>query len=212
VCEGLRTPILATLVLVATTLAARGQTRPASPPEDLRAAPGRPGWSVDARSGCWLWNARPRPDEVVRWGGVCGPDGRAGGRGVAEWSSAGKVARYEGDYRDGKRDGRGVQTLVNGDRYEGEFRDDKLHGHGVYTFADGTRYEGEFRDDNFNGRGVLTGANGDRYEGEFRDDRANGRGIYTLAGGDRYDGDWRDGCFRNGNHRAALGRPLSECP
>ena len=249
----------AILVLIFAVTAALAQGRPAPPAEDVRAGLGRPGWSVDVRTACWIWNSDPKLGDTVQWTGSCEPDGRAVGDGVAEWRTDGKVtARYEGQYRDGKAHGRGVFTFPrgvryvgefrddkfngrglyiwpSGNRYEGEFRDGKMNGQGVYTMANGNRhigeyrdgkrngrgvatwptgerFEGEYRDDNRNGRGVSTWANGDRYVGEFRDDRPDGRGLFTVANGNRYEGEWRQGCFRDGERRAAIGRPLSDCP
>ena len=197
-------------VLVPLTLA-WGQARPAPPLADQAAAPNRAGWAVDARTGCWLWNAHPREGETVLWNGGCDSSGRATGPGVAEWHRAGKIDRTEGEYRDGKRNGRGVHISLDGLRYEGEFRDDKFHGRGVLTFVNGNRYEGEFGNNLFQGSGVLTFANGNRYDGEWRDGKPNGRGVYLRVDGNRFAGEWRDGCFREGRRNAAIGRPLSEC-
>src|SRR6266566_4744106 len=203
----------AILVLIFAVTAALAQGRPAPPAEDVRAGLGRPGWSVDVRTACWIWNSDPKLGDTVQWTGSCEPDGRAVGDGVAEWRTDGKVtARYEGQYRDGKAHGRGVFTFPSGvryvgefrddkfngglyiwpsgNRYEGEFRDGKMNGQGVYTMANGNRHIGEYRDDNRNGRGVSTWANGDRYVGEFRDDRPDGRGLFTVANGNRYEGEW----------------------
>ena len=47
--------------------------------------------------------------------------------------------RYEGDFIDGKRTGRGIFTWPDGRRYEGDFIDDKRHGHGIFTWPDGIR-------------------------------------------------------------------------
>src|SRR5262249_53604233 len=150
----------AVLAMSVTLLAigiASSQTRPAPPPAVEVAAPGRPGWSVDVRSGCWVWNIAPQHAETVTWSGSCGLDGLATGRGVSEWrweqNGERKVQRYEGEYRGGKRSGRGV-----------------------VTFVDGARYQGEFRDDNYNGRGVVMYANGDGHEGECANGRRDGRG------------------------------------
>ena len=100
------------LLLIACSLAGMiicgvtwGQNRPAPPADDLRGAPGKPGWAVDERSGCWLWNADPQPGETVTWSSGCGPDGLANGRGILEWRSDGKTERYEGDVTNGRRNG-----------------------------------------------------------------------------------------------------------
>jgi hypothetical protein len=62
--------------------------------------------------------------------------------------------RYNGERKDGERNGYGVQTYTNGDRYEGEWKDGEKNGFGIYTWDYGGRYEGEFRDNKFNGYGI----------------------------------------------------------
>jgi hypothetical protein len=229
------TPIIALCVtLFLPTNLARGQTRPAPPPADQAAGPNRPGWAVDSRMGCWLWNPFPQAGETVSWSGSCDAGGRATGTGVAEWRVGGKVDHSEGEYSDGKKNGRGVYRSANGDRYTGEFRDDKFNGRGVMIFAKGGRYDGDWRDGKANGRGVFYLANGARYDGEWKDDRqhgrgtltlpdgnwyegewrdgrANGRGVYMRTDGNRFAGEWRDGCLRDGRSVAAVGRPLADC-
>ena len=99
------------------------------------------------------------------------------GRGVYVWAPNGKWAgyRYEGDWKDGKRQGRGVYVTANGDRYEGDFKDGKKHGRGVLVWGSKSKWAG------------------DRYEGDFKDDKKHGRGVYVTANGDRYEGGWKDG-------------------
>ena len=183
--------VLALMVMLPALASAQG--RPAPPSIFLRAAPGRPGWSIDAGTGCWVWNSDPRPDDAVTWTGACGSDGLATGQGVEEWTNGDQVSRYEGEVREGKAQGRGVYTFANGDRYDGEYRDDKRHGRGVFDWATGDRYEGEFRENRRDGRGVLTTTTGSRYDGEWRDGEQNGVGILTYADGARYAGEWRNG-------------------
>lgn len=86
-------------------------------------------------------------------------------------------------------------------------------GHGVEEFRYGgnvSRYEGEFLDGKKHGTGTKTWPNGNRYVGEWREGRAHGKGVFTMSSG-RFDGEWNDGCFRDGDRRAGVGRPPSEC-
>ena len=94
--------------------------------------------------------------------------GLAEGRGIAAGT-----ARYEGEFKAGRKHGKGVKTWANGDRYEGEFFEDRRQGHGVYTW----------------GRGPWAG---ERYEGGFVADRRTGYGEYHYASGDVYRGEWKD--------------------
>ena len=54
--------------------------------------------------------------------------------------------------------GRWLNT--NGDKYEGEWRDGKPSGFGVQTFASGEKYTGTWKDGKVEGQGALTAANG----------------------------------------------------
>lgn len=95
-------------------------------------------------------------------------DGLAEGRGRASG-----VAEYEGEFRAGRKHGKGIKTWPNGDRYEGDFHEDRFEGFGVYTF----------------GRGPWAG---ERYEGDFAGGRRHGHGVYRWPTGDVYAGPWRE--------------------
>jgi len=83
------------------------------------------------------------------------------------------VSSYRGDFLAGKKHGKGIKVMPNGDRYEGDFRDDYRQGHGVYVWGGKTPWAGN------------------RYEGEYKRDLRDGHGIYQWASGDRYDGEWK---------------------
>lgn len=211
-------------------------TRPAPPPADQLARPGKPGWTVSEPSGCWVWNGEPKKGETVEWRGDC-KDNIAEGAGELKWTYVdnGEIAteQFSGQLRRGKLHGHGKHTSANGEVYQGEFRDDLRNGHGLQVFGD-LSYEGEFRNGDWNGRGVLQLDNGSRYEGEFRDGEFWGHGVYVWANGRRYEGEWRndqpngfgryldtkavwhhgnwrDGCFEDDNYRIAIGRLVAEC-
>ena len=58
---------------------------------------------------------------------------------------------YKGEFKAGKKEGRGKLTLANGDIYDGEFKADMKEGHGTYqkhpTSANAAieKYEGEWK-------------------------------------------------------------------
>lgn len=87
---------------------------------------------------------------------------------------SGAASGYRGDFRAGKKHGRGVKVMPNGDVYTGDFADDYRHGKGVYVWGPGTPWAG------------------DRYEGEYRRDLRHGWGVYQWSSGDRYEGPWQD--------------------
>jgi hypothetical protein len=146
-------------------------------------------WSVDAHTGCKLWNIAPLPNETMTWSGAC-RNGLGQGQGVLQWFEAGRP----------------------GDRYEGELRDGKQTGHGVITSTDGRRYEGDFRDGTMSGNGTYSSPNGDHYDGEWRSGKPNGVGRFVSVVGGTYDGFWTNGCFKDGARRAAVIVALSSCP
>ncbi|TNV84258.1 hypothetical protein FGO68_gene3433 [Halteria grandinella] len=127
---------------------------------------------------------------------------------------------YEGEWRDGQKNGQGKETFADGRTYEGEFKDDKKcgYGYGKYICEDGRVYEGEFKNGKQNGQGKMTQAdcetyeggwkegnrhgkgkvvypNGEAYEGEWKDDMLNGKGKYTWADGRIYEGEFKDDLY-----------------
>lgn len=121
--------------------------------------------SGSAQSSCRVFD--PDLAQSVYTGGC--KDGLADGYGVV--SGAGS---YRGDFRAGKKHGKGIKMMPNGDRYAGDFRDDYRHGKGAYVW------------------GASTPWAGDRYEGEYRHDLRHGWGVFQWGSGDRYEGPWQD--------------------
>jgi hypothetical protein len=141
-------------------------------------------WVVDVKSGCQVWNPNPQLEETVAWSGSC-VNGRAQGRGTAQWLKDGNPSESdEGEWRDGRQTGKGTQIWSSG-RYDGELSDGEPSGHGILTLQK-LRYEGDFRDGKPNGVGALT------------------------AGSETVRGTWKDGCLQ-GSRRASIGVPLSAC-
>lgn len=104
-----------------------------------------------------------------------------------------KSFKYEGEFKDGLKQGTGKYEWENGDRYEGTFAEDRPHGTGKYQFANGDTYEGEVKAGVVAGRGIYVTRSGDRIEGSFAAGLANGIGNYRFASGDRYEGEMAGG-------------------
>jgi hypothetical protein len=136
----------------------------------------KPGWITDAK-GCRVWNPNMEPKEAIAWSGACA-EGHAQGYGVVQWFMNGKATdRFEGEYLNGRRHGRGVFSWANGDRYEGGYSEDNRAGVGVFTWGKGGRYDGEWHDNLPNGKGKLTKPDGTTYAGTFKN------GCYQLSTG-----------------------------
>ncbi len=100
---------------------------------------------------------------------------------------------YEGEMKDGLRNGVGTFRWSNGDVYIGEYVNDVRQGKGKFLYASGNVYEGDFFNGNFHGYGVFRWADGDVYEGEWKNDERHGNGKYIYADGSYYTGVWENG-------------------
>ncbi|KAG8505483.1 MORN repeat-containing protein 1, partial [Galemys pyrenaicus] len=122
--------------------------------------------------------------------------------------------RYEGQWKDGKKHGRGRLLLGDGGYYEGEFLRGEMtgtgrrhwaasgdtysghfvlgepQGHGVVTYGAGGRYEGELAHGVREGQGCLVDAAGQVYRGSFHGGRRHGHGRMAFWNGDTFAGEW----------------------
>jgi len=123
-------------------------------------------------------------------------------------------SKFTGEWKNGKRDGKGIIVKKDGSIFEGEYKNDKANGKGTWRFSDGHKYEGEFKDGRFiietkifpngnkytgdfknnllDGKGTFTLSNGNKYIGEFKDNQFNGKGTYIFANGQKIVGDFKD--------------------
>jgi hypothetical protein len=100
---------------------------------------------------------------------------------------------YVGDLENGKKNGYGTYTWLNGKKYVGEFKDDRMHGQGTLIWSSGNEYVGEFKNGTIHGEGTKTWTNGNKYIGEWKNYKMHGQGIYTWHSGGKYVGEWKDG-------------------
>lgn len=101
---------------------------------------------------------------------------------------------YEGDFKNGKWDGRGVVIHDGGKyKYEGNFSDGKQNGYGKLTIGN-VIFSGVFKDDKPLGEFEIIYPNGQRYAGEINDFRPHGRGVlFSSSGSIAYSGNWNTG-------------------
>jgi hypothetical protein len=113
------------------------------------------------------------------------------GRGV--WHAANRDM-YDGEWKDGNKNGRGIYTYARGDRVECSWDDDQLHGKEcIYTEKQGSQYQGEYKEGARSGRGIYVAGNGAKYDGDFRFGKEHGMGTLVDANGDKYTGDFSFG-------------------
>ncbi len=107
---------------------------------------------------------------------------------VTENTSNGK---YEGFYKNGKRNGKGKYTWNSGEVYDGDWVDGNRTGIGTYTWQDGDKYEGGFKNGSRIGKGTFTWADdGTKYIGDWKDNERIGRGKYIYSNGSFSVGKW----------------------
>jgi hypothetical protein len=142
-----------------------------------------------------------------------------------------KFDRYEGQLKDGVREGPGIIYYRSGSeliKYDGEWKSRCQHGHGTEWYSKGGRYEGEWEDKKRHGHGIAYDSEenqcgeewehglrvktieyecGDRYKGEYNDDEEpHGQGTMFWSDGDRYEGQWKLGSMEgHGNFCYANG-------
>lgn len=102
---------------------------------------------------------------------------------------------YEGDLKNGLREGFGKLTLSDGSIYEGGFENDvPSDADATLSFSDGRLYQGTFINGQIQGYGTLDWPNGDVYNGTFNANSITGSGTFFWASGNvTYTGTLQDG-------------------
>lgn len=99
---------------------------------------------------------------------------------------------YKGDFVNGLRHGFGKDYRKNL-KYEGEFKNDKKCGKGQIIFNSGDEYIGEFSDNKFNGYGRYKWKNGEEYIGYYLDGKFHGEGLHKWGKNEYYKGQFVNG-------------------
>ena len=90
---------------------------------------------------------------------------------------------YVGYWDNGRQYKKGkVFDRKNNLLYDGEFKNGVKEGIGVYYYQSGEKYEGKFVNGVKEGKGIFYWKNGNKWEGYFKNDKMNGEGIF-------YDGE-----------------------
>ena len=100
---------------------------------------------------------------------------------------------YKGDFFNSLRHGYG-KDYRNGAKYEGQFLENKKHGKGKIEFETGDTYEGDFKDNKFNGYGHYKWAKtGYEYIGNYSNGKFHGEGLYKWKENEYYNGEYING-------------------
>eukprot|EP00123_Amoebidium_parasiticum_P021070 comp61068_c0_seq1/m.47883 comp61068_c0_seq1/g.47883 ORF comp61068_c0_seq1/g.47883 comp61068_c0_seq1/m.47883 type:complete len:373 (-) comp61068_c0_seq1:58-1176(-) len=102
---------------------------------------------------------------------------------------------YEGEWKDGAREGSGYLCMNNGAKYEGEFKEGRFHGMGVLTTPRFV-YAGQWFKGQQCGYGFFISLeNESRYAGQFSDGKANGYGRLVVSNEFYFYGKFEQGVF-----------------
>ena len=93
---------------------------------------------------------------------------------------------YEGEWSNNLKEGKGIETHLDGSKYEGNFKNSKFEGKGVLYYTNGDRYEGDFKNNNRHGSGIMyyksDGKIG-KSMGDFLDDKPSGKHVFLQPDG-----------------------------
>ena len=102
------------------------------------------------------------------------------------------ASKYEGDFNNGMREGKGKMTYANHDVYVGSWQNNQRTGNGICWFGSGDVFQGIWK---FNQmvRGVFRKANGEVYDGEIKNGKCNGFGKLFWSNSKWFEGIFVDG-------------------
>jgi hypothetical protein len=103
--------------------------------------------------------------------------------------------RYEGEWKNGKRDGQGTLTYTDGSKYTGGWKNNRMHGEGIKTYASkhlSMEYIGEWKNGNKDGKGTAIYSDTSRYDGEWKDGTIHGYGTLIDKTGKITAGEWEN--------------------
>ena len=101
---------------------------------------------------------------------------------------------YLGQWVNGDREGRGMETAADGASYEGQYKANQRHGHGRQVFANGDSYNGQWEADQPRGQGTYVWAStGACYVGNWMCGEMHGSGSCSFADGSSFTGEYLQG-------------------
>lgn len=120
--------------------------------------------------------------------------GRKHGKGIAKTRDG---DCYDGFFVDGYYHGKGTCAYANGDVYDGDWVHGKWQGHAELRFRDGSKYVGEFQQGVYHGFGRFLHGSGGKlgsYVGDYVQGKRQGKGVRIFGSSDRkrYEGEWEE--------------------
>ena len=155
--------------------------------------------------GKWHEHGKLTTNEYIYLGGF--KNGKKNGNGKLKYKyisiniddNKNKVKEYDGNWKNDKRHGHGIQTWHCGRKYIGNWTNDKMSKDGKMIYIDENNikkeYTGKFKYDMPFGYGKIVWENGDVYDGYVKDKNCmpHGNGKKIYKNGDVYNGNWLNG-------------------
>ena len=111
------------------------------------------------------------------------------------------LGSYEGEFKNGERNGYGKMEYKKEGLYNGEFKNGERSGHGKMEYGNRT-YEGEWENDMKHGLGkMIYKPSGASYTGNFKNDMFDGEGIYKFSNGAFHIGNMKEDAFKGQGKR-----------
>ena len=128
-------------------------------------------WVVCNTQGCKLLDPYYSDGVTMKWEGSC-VNGKADGFGkLTKYKDGQYESTYEGEFRNGIREGKGKFSHKSETVLECNFKNGQAIGYGKYDLGNGNYYNGEIVNYRQHGNGTLKMANGSKFEGFFVSDR-----------------------------------------
>ncbi len=93
---------------------------------------------------------------------------------------------YEGEWKNGKRDGKGKYTYTNGGIFEGKYKNGKRDGKGKFISSSGSIFKGKYKNGKGDGKGKFISSSGSIFEGKYKNGKRDGQFIKTSSCGKKY--------------------------
>jgi len=119
--------------------------------------------------------------------------GKRDGRGMKLWEDG---REYIGQWKVNRRSGYGMISWTNRDIYIGEIQYGFQQGQGMLKCANGEQYTGEWNVNERHGYGVMRFLNGDSFTGQWQHNKKHGHGFYRFADGKYVEGEWEENKFQ----------------
>lgn len=118
--------------------------------------------------------------------------------------------RYEGEWKDGKREGRGVEYYSDGEKkYVGNFLGGRYNGNGTYFYKNGDKYVGKYKNGMMNDeRGYFIYNNNMRLVVKVENNKKTGRALRLYPDG-RKEETYFDNDVERKTYRDASGRIIN---